>query len=126
MKEFKEVFTAQDWKDLDEFEMERAYWANKAKQKPCDTLTQYSWPEEKPEHNKEYLIRTRDKCEHYDYVGYRIATWKEKLTASERQTTYGLERKGGFEPGFFEMDDNMYWFTVDNITHRWELPEVRE
>ena len=89
-----------------------------------DIMMRHKWPEEKPERNKEYLIRTRDKCEHYDYVGYRIATWKEKLTASERQTTYGLERKGGFEPGFFEMDDNMYWFTVDKVTHWWELPEV--
>ena len=96
------------------------------KRPTVDHLIRHKWPEEKPEHNKEYLIRTRDKCEHYDYVGYRIATWKEKLTASERQTTYGLERKGGFEPGFFEMDDNMYWFTVDKITHWWELPEVKE
>lgn len=104
MKEFKEVFTAQDWKDLDEFEMERAYWANKAKQKPCDTLTQHSWPEEKPTETNDYLVNIPGRKNGEKAVMYYSVEWGE----------------WGFRDG------NTLIASTQEPNYWWDLPKVRE
>lgn len=87
-----------------------------------DTLIRHKWPEEKPEKEKEYLIRAEfdNDAEPEDVYEVRmVAEWQEKQTDGEWYSQ-------NFEPGFYTQDDNDMWYYINFVTHWWELPEVKE
>lgn len=88
-----------------------------------DTLIRHKWPEEKPEHNREYLVYSVDEvCECGEFIR---AVWKDWLTPDECFGPYG-DIWSVDESGWFFYNDGMYFVTVDGVRFYWELPEVKE
>lgn len=88
-----------------------------------DMMVRHKWPEEKPEHGKEYLVYSKD--EECGCTAYIIAEWKDYLTADECRGPYGdiWEKDNS---GWYHYSDDLYLIAVDGVECYWNLPEVTE
>lgn len=107
MKEYKDVFTKEFWDSVREDD-ELAYWQQKAKIDPYDSIRQYKWPEEKPEPEQFCLVKTSTRF----VVAQYTKQWPEREGSDYR---------------FWVQDLNYDFFDyVGNVEYWWDLPQVRE
>ena len=80
----------------------------------------HKWPEEKPEHGKEYLVYSKDR--EYGCTAHIVAEWKDYLTDDECHGPYGDIWKKD-EPGWYYYGDDLYLTAVDGVEYYWNLPK---
>lgn len=85
-----------------------------------DNLVRHKWPEEKPEHGKEYLVYSKDR--EYGCTAHIVAEWKDYLTDDECHGPYGDIWKKD-EPGWYYYGSDLYLTAVDGVEYYWNLPK---
>ncbi len=77
MKEYKDVFNEEFWSSWRDEDDELAYWQQKRKIHPYDSIKQYQWPEEKPTETNDYLVNIPGRKNGEKAVMHYSVEWEE-------------------------------------------------